>query len=49
VDPEIICLHVKKKETTEGKIYSPQGRHVGRAKKLEMRGVGIAQHIARPE
>jgi len=32
VDPVIICLHLKKKETTEGKIYSPVGRFAERAK-----------------
>jgi len=26
VDPEIICLHLKKKEIMEGKIYSPVGK-----------------------
>jgi len=37
VDPEIICLLLKKDkkiEITEGKIYSPVGKFAERAKKL---------------
>jgi len=32
VDPEIALLNLKKKEITEGKIYSPVGRFAERAK-----------------
>jgi len=32
VDPEIICLKLKKGEITEGKIYSPVGQFAERAK-----------------
>jgi len=32
VDPEIICLKLKKEEITEGKIYSPFGKFAERAK-----------------
>ena len=37
VDPEIALLNLKKKEITEGKIYSQVGKFAERAK-LEMRG-----------
>jgi len=38
VDPEIICLHLKKrkKETTEGKICSPVGNLAKRAKLISL-------------
>jgi len=32
VDPDIALLNLKKKEITEGKIYSPVGRFAKRAK-----------------
>jgi len=32
VDPEIICLHLKKKEINASKIYSPVGKFAERAK-----------------
>jgi len=32
VDPEIIWLKLKKKEITEGKIYSPVGKFAKRSK-----------------
>ena len=32
VDPEIICLHLKKEEINASKIYSPVGRFAERAK-----------------
>ena len=32
VDPQIICLKLKKEEFTEGKIYSPVGKFAKRAK-----------------
>jgi len=32
VDPEIICLQLKKEEITEGEIYSPVGKFVEQAK-----------------
>jgi len=31
VDPEIICLKLKKEKITEGKIYSPVGKFAERA------------------
>jgi len=36
VDPEIICLKLKKEEINASKIYSPSGKFAERAKKSKM-------------
>ena len=35
VDPEIICLHLKKKDINASKIYSPVGKFAERAKNVQ--------------
>jgi len=48
VDPEIICLKLKKEEINARKIYSPVGRFAARAKKCAAKPVTQPQFDDRP-